>query len=138
MAAMTPDEIAAEWAQRLASSTAKITAGVNAVTVAPGQAAARQKAVYLQNVAASGDKWAARVGAVPLSSWQQDMINKGVSRIASGATASQPKFAQFMTKLMPYIASGKSSLPPRGTLDQNIARMTAWTRHMAAFSASGR
>lgn len=135
MAAMSADQIAAHWAQQLGSATAKITAGVQAVTTAPGQAAARQKAVYVQNVTASQDKWASRVAAVSLATWQQDTIQKGIPRIASGAAAAQPKFTAFMQKLLPYIASGKSSLPARGTLDQNIARMTAWARYMANFKA---
>lgn len=133
MAAMSPDQIAAHWAQQLGSSTAKITAGVQAVSVAPGQAAARQKAVWLQNTTAKADKWAANTAAVSLQTWQQDFINKGIPRIASGATASQAKFAAFMGKLIPYIQSGQRSLPARGNLDQNIARMTAWVRYMSQF-----
>ena len=133
MAGMTPDQIAAHWAQQLAGSTAKIQAGVNAVTTAPGQAAARQKAVYLQNLTASVDKWASNVSAVSLNQWQQDFISKGIPRIATGATAAQPKFAVFMGKLLPYIQSGKASLPARGNLQQNIARMTQWVNYMAQF-----
>lgn len=138
MSSMTPDQVAAEWAQRLAGSTAKITAGVQAVHVAPGQAAARQKAVYAQNVAASVDKWAARTSAVSLSDWQNHMINKGVPRIATGAAASQDKFTAFMGKLLPYVNSGRASLPPRGNLQQNITRATAWINYMAQFSAAKR
>src|SRR5487761_725868 len=78
MATQTPDQIAANWASRLGASTQKITDGVQAVTVAPGQAAARQKAAWVANVAAAQDKWASRTAAVPLSTWQNDMINKGI------------------------------------------------------------
>lgn len=138
MAAMTPDQIAAEWASRLASSTSKITAGVQAVSVAPGQAAARQKNVWAQNTAASVDKWASRTASVTLGDWQTQMVQKGIPRIASGAAASQAKFTSFMSQLLPYQASAKSSLPARGTLDQNIARMTQWVRAMAQFSAQRR
>jgi hypothetical protein len=133
MAGQTPDQIAAQWAQRLGGSTQRITDGINAVTVAPGQAAARQKGVWQQNTAAAADKWASRVGAVSLSDWQQAAIQKGASRIGAGAQAAQPKFAQFMGQLLPHIASVKGALPPRGNLDANIARMTAFVQGMAKF-----
>lgn len=136
MKSLTPEQIAQKWATNLGAATTSITHGVNAVQVAPGQAAARQKAVYVQNVTAAADKWAANTAAVPLSSWQQDMINKGIPRIATGASAAQPKMASFMTQLLPYIQSGVSSLPPRGNLQQNTQRAVAWIQHMAAFKKS--
>lgn len=134
--AQTPEQIAAKWATGLSGASSRITDGINAVSVAPGQAAARQKQVWQQNVAASADKWATNTGKVSLSDWQSAMINKGVPRIASGAIAAQPKFATFMTQLMPFIAQQKSALPARGNLDANIARMTAFARGMATFKKS--
>jgi hypothetical protein len=133
MALPTPDEAAANWAQKLAASTDRINRGVQAVTVAPGQAAARQKDVWANNVAQSRDKWASRVGSVTLPEWQQAMSQKGVQRIASGAQAAQPKMAAAMAQILPHIASGVGALPARGTLDQNIARMTQFVRHMSNF-----
>lgn len=134
MAGQSPDQIAAQWANRLGASSQRITDGVNAVTVAPGQAAARQKVAYAQGVQANVDKWASRVGQVPLGDWQQSMTTKGVQRIGAGAQAAQPKFAQFMGKLIPHIQTVKAGLPPRGNLDQNIARMTTFVQGMAKFS----
>ena len=131
--ARTPDQIAADWASRLAGSTQKIKDGIQAVTVAPGQAAARQADVWAQNVAASKPKWQQRVSAVSLQEWQDATANKGVDRIAAGATAAQPKFQNFMTQLLPHIDRVTSSLPARGNLDQNIARSTAFIRGMAQF-----
>lgn len=133
MANVTPDQAAAQWASRLAQSGDKIRQGVQSVTTSPGQAAARQKGAYVQNVQAAADKWASRVASVTTADWQQATIEKGLPRIASGAQAAQPKFAAFMGQLLPHIAAGQGSLPARGNLEQNIARMTAWTRHMAAF-----
>lgn len=133
MAKLTADQAAAKWAANLAGSTARVQAGIQAVTTAPGQGAARQKAVWAQNVAAAQDKWATRVAAVPLSDWQAAAITKGVPRIAGGATAAQPKMQQFYAQLLPYINSGVSSLPARGSLDQNINRLTAWVRYMSSF-----
>lgn len=135
--AQTPDQIAQRWAQNLGSATQKITDGVNSVSVSPGQAAARQKAVYLQNVQASVDKWASRTAAVPLDTWKQDMINKGIPRIATGAAAAQPKFQTFMTALLPHIASQVQALPARGNLEANINRMVQFTRGMAKFRYTG-
>ncbi len=119
---------AARWAQGLAGAGQKITEGVQSVTVAPGQAAARQKAVYVQNVAARADTWAKNTAAVSLPDWQAAAINKGVPRIASGAQAAQGKFEAFMNKLLPAINNAKASLPPRGTFDQNLARSAAMAR----------
>lgn len=130
----TPDQIAAQWASRLASSTQRITDGVNGVTVAPGQAAARQADVWANNVQASKGKWSARVAAVTLPEWQAAMITKGAPRVASGAQAAQPKFGQFMAQLLPHIAATRAALPARGNLDQNIARMVAFTQGMSKFS----
>lgn len=133
MTAQTSDQIAANWASRLGASGTKITAGVNAVTVAPGQAAARQQAAYVSNVQAAAGKWASNVAAVSLQSWQSDMTTKGVPRIATGATAAVPKFTSFMTQLLPAINTAKSALPPRGSLDQNVARMTQFVTAMSKF-----
>ncbi len=133
MALPSPEEAAAAWASRLAGSTDRITRGVQSVTTAPGQAAARQKAAYTQGVAASVDKWAARVASVPLGEWQASMIEKGAPRIASGAAAAQPKMAAFMAQLLPHIATQVAALPARGGLDQNINRMGQFVRGMAKF-----
>lgn len=133
MAKVTPDQAAQAWAQRLAGSTERIQQGVQSVTTSPGQAAARQKQAWAQNTQAAQDKWASRVSAVSTSDWQQATIEKGLPRIAAGAQAAQPKMAQFMGQVLPHIDSVKGSLPARGNLDQNIARMTAFTRGMAQF-----
>lgn len=131
--ARTPEQIAADWQSRLSASTQKITEGVQSVTVAPGQAAARQKDVWVQNTTSARDKWAARTAAVSLADWQQAVIEKGVNRIGQGASAAQPKFAAFMGQLLPHIDTVKRSLPARGNLDQNIARSAQFIRGMASF-----
>lgn len=133
MAKYSAQDVATRWSQRLAGSTDKITQGVQSVTVAPGQAAARQKAVYVSQVQAQADKWARNTAAVPLGDWQSAMINKGAPRIASGAQAAEPKFAQFMGKLLPFIDTAVASLPARGNLEANISRMDSFARKMATF-----
>lgn len=131
--ATTPDAAAQAWAQRLAASTQKITDGINAVTVAPGQAAARQADVWVQNTTASRDKWRTNVAGVSLQEWQQAAIGKGVQRIGPGAQAAVGKFASFMGQLLPHIERVRGSLPARGTFDQNLARMVQFSQGMHQF-----
>lgn len=131
--AQSPDQIAARWAQNLGASGEKIKDGVMGVTVAPGQAAAAQRNVYLQNVQANVDKWATRTAAVSKEEWQAAMVDKGLARIGAGATAAQPKFQNFIGQLLPHIDSVKRNLPPRGNLDANIQRMVTFTRGMSTF-----
>lgn len=134
--AKNPAQVAANWASRLGQSGQAITDGINAVQVAPGQAAARQKTVWVNNVAAAANKWASNVASVSLQDWQQAAITKGVPRIASGANAAQPKFEAFMGRLLPYIESQRSSLPPRGDFAANLNRMTQFVQGMHKFKNS--
>lgn len=137
MAGMTPDQVAQAWVAGLSGKTSKMTAGAQAVTVAPGQAAARQAQVWLANTQAAAARWQSRVAAVSLSDWQTAYVNKGVPRIASGAQAAQGKFAQVMTTLLPHIERVRAGLPPRGTVDQNIQRAVAMMQGMHQFRAGG-
>lgn len=138
MTALSADQIANNWAQRLAASTDKMMAGAQAVPVAPGQAAARQKAVWAANVAASVNKWAANVAAVTKEQWLTAYEMKGLPRVGPGATAAVPRFTQFMAKLLPYINTGRTSLPPRGSYEQNKARNNAWMDYMHKFAGQGK
>lgn len=131
--AKDPNAVAQQWAQRLAQSTQQITEGVQRVTTAPGVAAARQKNVWINNLQASQDKWARRTAAVPLGDWQAAMIEKGVPRVSSGATAAVPKMASFMQQLLPFVDTAVQGLPARGDLNANISRMVAFTQKMATF-----
>lgn len=139
MARVTPDQGAAKWASRLSGATQDITQGVNAVTEAPGLAAARSKALWLQQVTASADKWARRVSAVSLSEWQSSMITKGVPRIASGAQAAIPKMTSFLADFLPYVDQGVQALKsmPKGGVENGIARASAMIRHNSQYVRKG-
>lgn len=133
MAMKDPTAVAAKWRTNLSAAGPSITSGVAAVREAPGIAAARQQATWLANLQASADKWARNVSAVSLSSWQTAMTTKGIPRISSGATAAEPKVAQFMQQWIPYAESVRSSLPPRGNVDQNYQRALAQMQGNHAF-----
>ena len=133
---LSADQVAAKWAQNTGSATQAYTDGVNAVTVAPGQAAARAVELWATNVAAAKSKYAANSSKVTLQDWQAAAVGKGAARLASGVQAAQPKMQAAMQKLLPYIAQQVNALPQRGNLDQNINRMTAFVRGMAKYNQS--
>lgn len=133
MVAMSADDISKRWSSNLAASTPRIQAGVQAVSTAPGLAAARASDRYLAGVQANVPKYQTNVAAVTLAEWQDATLNKGIQRIPTGAQAAEQKFAAFMGRLIPYINSGLTTLPARGGLEQNIARSAAWIRHMSKF-----
>ena len=125
--ATDPTAAAKKWSDRLsqAASDGTIQAGIQSVTVAPGQTAARQKQVWAQNTAAAVDRWATNTAAVSLPEWQQAMTAKALPRIGAGASAAEPKMAQFLGKLLPVINNAKANLPARGTFQQNLQRANA-------------
>lgn len=134
MAMPSPNDAAAKWAQNLGAAQTRYTAGVQAVTTAPGQLAAQASDRYISGVQQSLPKFVANSQAVTLQAWQQATVNKGAGRLASGATAAQPKMQGVFTQLFPYIAQVQGSLPPRGDLEQNIARSAAFQRGMSRFT----
>lgn len=126
-------DAAQRWQQNLGGSGARWAAGVNAVTVAPGQLAARAKALWLQNTTAAVDRYAANSAKVTLQDWQSITVAKGQSRLATGAAAAQPKVEAAFAKLFPFIQQTVNSLPPRGDIEQNINRMAQFARQMHTY-----
>lgn len=137
MAAATPAQAAQNWATNLGAATARIKAGVQAVTTSPTAAAAARIDAYQAGVIAAvqSGKTQRALQAVSLADWQNSMINKGVSRIASGATQAQGKFQNFMSQFLPYVQSGVQQLQamPRGDLQANIARAVFMMNYNAQF-----
>jgi hypothetical protein len=127
---------ATKWSQNLGAAVNQYTAGVQAVTQAPGAAAAAAADRYVAGVQSNVTKFVQNSQAVSLQAWQQAAVNKGAQRLASGATAAESKMANVFNSLFPYIAQSVGSLPARGTLDQNIARSAAFQRAMANYKKS--
>lgn len=129
----------AKWVQNIGQATERITAGVQAVSVSPGQKAAAAHAKWLARVQAAADKWRSRVGAVSLQDWQQSMISVGIPRIAQGAQAKQGKMEAFMNEFLPYLSQGVQRIDsmPSVTLEDGINRAVAMIRHNAQFKRSG-
>lgn len=125
--------VAQKWASNLGAATQRIQSGVEGVTTSPGQLAARQAQVWVQNTQAAQAKFQKNAAAVTLSQWQTATINKGVPRIASGATAAEPKVQAFMSTFLPFVQAQVNQLPARGNLQQNIQRSAAMIMAMTKF-----
>lgn len=123
-------DAAANWATGFAGAATKYTAGVNAVTTAPGQLAAQQQAAYLAGVQNNVKIWASKVAAVDLATWKAAAAGTGAQRLATGATKGQPKMASFMQTFIPQLTSVVGSLPARGTFDQNMQRFTTYATQL--------
>lgn len=126
----TAAEAAAAWATGFGGATAKYTAGINSVSVAPGQLAAAQKAAYVSGVNNSQNIWASKVAAVSLQDWKNAASGVGAQRLATGATKGQPKMQAFMNAFIPQLSSIVGSLPARGDFGANMARSQAFATQL--------
>ena len=118
----TAAEAAAAWQAGFAAAGTAWTNGINAVQVAPGQLAVAAQGRYLSGVQQNVQKWAANTGAVSLTAWKTAATTKGPARLASGAQAG---LAKYQTKIQAVLQAEQTiiaSLPPRGTVEQNIQR----------------
>lgn len=133
--AKTPQQVADKWANNLGAANQAITDGVNGVTTAPTQLAAAAQQRYIAGVqqAVTSGKYVNGLNRVTLQDWKDAMLRKGLARVGPGAAASKGKFANFMTQLLPFQQQLIGSLPPRGDLNANIARMTAFAQGMSQF-----
>lgn len=135
--AKSPQQVADKWARNLGASTQSITQGVQSVTVSPTSKAADRAAAYIAGInrAVQDGKFQAGLRRITLEDWKQSMLSKGVARIASGATAAVPKFAQFMGEFLPHLEAGQRILEsmPRGDMPQNVQRAVRMMEHNATF-----
>lgn len=129
-------DVAQKWYTNFVASGPSITAGVNAVTVAPGVKAAAAKALWLSKVTQAADKWAKNVSAVSLEQWKNAMLTTGLQRLQTGATAGQPKVAHFMGQFLTYLSSNAGAIAamPKDSLEAAIAKAAAQIRVNAAFN----
>lgn len=136
MARLTAQEYAEKQARRLKGSLDDIRRGVQRVTEAPGEAAARAKDAMKTklNAAIDDGTWESQVRAVTLPDWQKATLDKGINRIAAGVDAALPKQAAMAERLLAAVdaAVALANRTKRGSLEDNITRMTTFVREMAA------
>lgn len=135
MAKMTPAEHAALWAQRFGGSSEKYKAGIQKVQGNPAQKAIAAQDRLLSNFTESvtSGKWAAGLSKVSEAGWKQAAIEKGAPALATSARVAQDKVARAEAVMGPIRDSITSSLPARGTIEENLerARQMAMKMHEA-------
>lgn len=129
--------VAERWARKLAGATEDIRVGIEAVTEAPSQKAIQKKEKMKQRIiqAIDSGKWERALSKVTLEEWKDAFINKGLTRIGTGAEQGRRKMEDFMAQLIPYVENLKAQVNrmPDTTLDQRIQKMIAWVQGMAKF-----
>lgn len=137
MAKLTPAEFQEKHARRLSAAVEDVRKGIDRVTVNPCELAAAKQEKMLANLTAAVNdgRWAAGLRRVTLPEWKDKAKNVGAGRIATGINAAKAKVIAFAEELLPHIDAGQSKLKtmPDITLEDNIARMTSFIRHMAEF-----
>lgn len=135
---LTPTQIADLQISRLSGATTRIQQGIEAVTEAPGEKAARAKDKMRTNLLKSLDDgtWEQRVASVSLADWKKAAIDKGIGRIATGITNAKPKIVKFHEQRQQHQAGIDAELAnmPDVTLEDSINRMTKQVRGMAEFN----
>lgn len=124
---LTPQQIAAKWAQRTQQATQAYIAGIQATTVNPMAMAAAAAPKYLQGVqdAVNSGRWQKGLARNPASYWQSQAVNKGANRLGTGASNAQPKMEAFLTKFLPVLQQNVAQVKamPNNTFDDRMARM---------------
>ena len=135
MTRLTAQEYVQKHATRLKGAVRDIEQGVDRVTESPGAAAARQVDLMVQkiNEAHTSGRLQASLENIDLGEWKAAMKKKGVGRIAAGVDAAMVKNTRTAQNLLSAVddAVGQVNQTPRGSLEDNIGRMTTFVRRMA-------
>jgi len=135
MAKLTANEFQEKHARRLKAAVEDVRKGIDRVTESPTEKAAAKQDKMLTNLTAAvtSGKWAAGLKRVTLEDWKKQTRDVGVNRIAAGIDAAKSKVIAFAEELLPHIDRGRDKIKamPDVTLDDNINRMVAFTRHMS-------
>lgn len=135
MAKLTAAQYVEKWGRNLKGAGTDIRAGVERVTVAPGQLAAAQSDKMLAGIqrAIADGVWQRAVASVSLEDWKEKTITKGIGRIAAGVDGAQQKQLAMAERLLAAVDQVKSTIDsmPDATLEDRIQRMVAFSRGMA-------
>lgn len=138
----TPEEMAEKWNRRIKAAGPDIRRGIEGVEESPTLAAAAKVEKFRTKLLDSIDngKWEAGLRRVSLEEWRSAALNKGLPRISAGADEALPKVREFAEEILPHIARGQTEVAkmPDFTIEDSIARVGTFIRHMATFKRGRR
>lgn len=124
-----------KWGRRLQAAGPDISAGVDRVTVAPGQSAAAAADRYASGLMESiqNGTWETNVAKVPLADWKNSMKTKGLARLATGVSQAQASKVQKIAQTLQAVDQSVAEIQnmPQDSLEARIARSVAFQRAMA-------
>lgn len=134
MPRVSATEAGDKWLRRMQAAGPDYVAGINRVTQAPGQAAARNVDGYLNGVqrAVNNGKWQENVARVSLPDWQNAAATKGAQRLGQGAQAALNKVIAAHERIGPMIDAAQREISnmDRSTPEARIARSSAFLTSM--------
>ena len=122
----TADQAAQNWEQSAGRAGTNWTAGVNNYSGDWAAATTRQESVMQQNLnaAIANGSWRNGVTRVGTNGWKA-ATQASSANFSNGFTKGAAKQRAAIAKILAAEANIVSSLPPRGTYEQNKARSTA-------------
>lgn len=121
----TAQQAAANWAASAGRASTAYQQGVEGYSGDWAGATVSQEAALLSNFqqAVTGGFWRAGVQSVGTQGWKSATVAK-VGNYSTGFSAGASAQSAAITKIMNALGGIVSSLPPRGTFEQNKARAT--------------
>lgn len=133
MPKQNPQQLAAKWQAKYGASTEAYKQGVQNVVGNPAQKAIAAKDLWIARVneAAADGRYEDGLSKVTEQGWKSACVEKGAANMAAGARVGALKVERHEREFGPVRDAIVSSLPARGTLDQNIERAAQMARAMA-------
>lgn len=136
MPKVTPEEFVDKWGKRLKGSTEEMKRGADRVTVSPGKSANDKIDLMLAKLIEAFEDGRVSRGLLgfTVDEWREAFKIKGMKNISAGVEGAKAKQLKFAQWLLPRVKEGQDlvSAMDEGTLDDSIARMEKFIRHMAS------
>lgn len=126
--------ISAAYVKGMQGAAGAYTAGVNAVTTAPGQLAAAQAGKWLSNLQASEGKWVSKMQNQSLPGWQSACTAKA-NRLGTGAAAAAPKLDKYYAATGNQIQALADQIRASKATTTGADRVQQWMNGMAQISS---
>jgi len=123
MAMPSAQTVADRWANAAGAAQQRFTEGVQTTSKDPTALAAAQQGALLANFnsAVSSGLWARRLQAVGKAGWQSKTLAKAAN-YSTGIAAAKGDYLNAIGPVLNAIDSIVASLPPRGSLSENLNR----------------